>query len=104
MLGKVSLYYSLEDRITKLNAHGTITHGIYTSAQVQQVVTRQICNKQSRFQRFSASLDNMALPGEVMKVTLWHVGIISGRKLFTFAAQSLGIGLTLVTGEAQDPR
>ncbi|KAF9776597.1 hypothetical protein IL306_005195 [Fusarium sp. DS 682] len=79
---------------------GTITHGMYTSAQVQKIVKRQICDERSNFHRFTASMTNMVQSGEDIQISVQHIGMIAGRKLLSFTAKSLATGLTVLTGEA----
>lgn len=66
---------------------GTITHGMYTSAVVRGLVENCVAeNDISLTKSFGCSFVGMVLPQDRLDVNLWHVGMVSGRKIIKVEA------------------
>ncbi|RDW58716.1 fatty acid synthase subunit beta [Coleophoma cylindrospora] len=83
------------------NLPGTITHGMYSSSAVRNLVERVICaNKVGSMRSFRASFVGMVLPNMEIEVHLHHVGMIEGCKIIEVDARDLKTGQTVLLGEA----
>ncbi|KAL2432422.1 Fatty acid synthase subunit beta [Exophiala dermatitidis] len=81
---------------------GTITHGMNTSARVRAAIENRICgNDKDQFRSFRVKFVNMVLPGDELHVTIRHVGMVRGRRIFEFHARNLRTSLIAVEGEAE---
>ncbi|KAI6353196.1 hypothetical protein MCOR25_009120 [Pyricularia grisea] len=61
----------------------TITHGMYVSATVRQVLERAVAaQRPERILRYEARFVNMVLPGDVLDVTFTHAAMLNGCLVF----------------------
>ena len=80
---------------------GTITQGMYTSALVRGFVeTWAADNDVGRVKSFDCSFEDMVLPNDHLNVKLWHVGMLSGRKVVKVEATKTN-GQRVLAGEAE---
>lgn len=80
---------------------GTITHGMYTSARVRDMISRQISGSDDQLlHSFSTCFTNMVLPEEEMRLSLQHIGMEDGMKIFSFQLQNVSTNLKVLDGEA----
>ncbi|KAK6822510.1 hypothetical protein PG987_014055 [Apiospora arundinis] len=64
-----------------VNLPGTITHGMYCSAAVRQVVEKHMANQDPRrIQKYDVSFVGMVLPGDTLEVSLRHTAMQAGLK------------------------
>ncbi|KAI9848828.1 MAG: beta subunit of fatty acid synthetase [Sclerophora amabilis] len=81
---------------------GTITHGMYTSAAVRNLVeTLAAERKAGRMRSFRSSFVGMVLPGDELEVKIQHVGMIDGRKVITFEAFKKATKEKVLVGESE---
>jgi len=66
---------------------GTVTHGMYISAVVRGLVETLVAENDIQLMKsFSCSFVGMVWPQDRLDVKLWHVGMVSGRKLIKVEA------------------
>lgn len=83
-----------------VNLPGTITHGMYCSAAVRQVVERCAADlRSSMVRKYEASFVGMVLPGDVLEVTLRHVAMDDGCRVVKVEAKDQA-GEKVLEGEA----
>lgn len=84
-----------------VNLKGNITHGMYTSAAVRGFVEVWAAdNDVERVRSFKCSFVDMVLPNDHIEVKLWHVGMVSGRKIVKVEAFK-NSGDKVLVGEAE---
>ncbi len=80
---------------------GTITHGMYTSARVRGLLeTWAAENDVKAVKTFNCSFIGMVLPQDQIDVKLWHIGMVSGRKIVKVEARNSS-DETVLVGEAE---
>lgn len=68
---------------------GTITHGMYCSAAVRQVVEKYAADQSpDRVRKYTASFVGMVLPGDVLEISLHHTAMHSGLKVIKVEARN----------------
>ncbi|KAK2767667.1 beta subunit of fatty acid synthetase [Arachnomyces sp. PD_36] len=83
-----------------VNLPGTITHGMYCSAAVRQVVERCAADLHaSMVRKYEASFVGMVLPGDVLEVTLRHTAMDDGCRVVKVEARNQA-GEKVLDGEA----
>ena len=83
-----------------VNLPGTITHGMYCSAAIRQVVERCAADlRASMVRKYEASFVGMVLPGDVLEVTLRHVAMDDGCRVVNVEARNQS-GEKVLEGEA----
>ena len=81
---------------------GTITHGMYSSAAVRNIVDASVTgNNVGRMRRFETSFVGMVLPKDEIEIELQHTSMIEGRKVITLKATSRRSGEKVLTGEVE---
>ena len=90
---------------TYAGLQGTITHGMHSSARVRAFAEIWAAENDVRLiKSFDCSFDDMVLPNDHIDVNLWHVGMISGRKIVKMEATKNGTGKVLTaTAEVEQP-
>ncbi|KAI9880706.1 MAG: beta subunit of fatty acid synthetase [Pleopsidium flavum] len=84
-----------------VDLRGNITHGMYTSAAVRGLVEIWAAdNDVERVRSFKCSFVDMVLPNDHIEVKLWHVGMVSGRKIVKVEAYN-NSGDKVLVGEAE---
>jgi fatty acid synthase subunit beta, fungi type len=84
------------------NLPGPITHGMYTSAAIRQLVERAACSSEDvRMKSYHASFVGMVLPGDVLEVQVMHVAIKEGLRVLSFEARNVATGEKVLVGEAE---
>ncbi|KAK7990686.1 fatty acid synthase subunit beta [Apiospora arundinis] len=64
-----------------VNLPGTITHGMYCSAAVRQVIEKHMADQDPRrIQKYDVSFVGMVLPGDTLEVSLRHTAMQAGLK------------------------
>ena len=82
--------------------HGTITHGMYSSAAVRSLVEVWAAdNYISRVRAFSCSFVGMVLPNDDIEVKLEHIGMINGRKIIKVECLNKETQTPVLIGEAE---
>ncbi|KAL6884407.1 fatty acid synthase subunit beta dehydratase [Trichoderma evansii] len=80
---------------------GTITHGMWISAAVRELVERAAgCSERIRMRSYKISFLSMLLPGETVRVTVDHVAMKQGLRVLFFEASNTVTGIKVVSGEA----
>ena len=80
---------------------GTITHGMYCSAAVRQVVVEAAANNcEERMRKYEVNFIGMVLPNDVLTVALHHIGMIDGLKVVKVEARKQSTGEKVLEGEA----
>ena len=80
---------------------GTITHGMYYSAAVSQVVLRFAADDcEQRMRKYEANFVGMVLPGDILKVSLSHTGMKEGLKVIKVEARKESSGEKVMEGIA----
>ncbi|KAK4153968.1 beta subunit of fatty acid synthetase [Chaetomidium leptoderma] len=83
------------------NLPGTITHGMYCSAVVRQVVEKHAASRDpDRIRNYKVSFVGMVLPGDVLKVSLCHSGMQAGLQVIDIAVTNTQTGVKVLTGSA----
>ena len=84
---------------------GTITHGMYSSASVRNLAEVWAAENDVRLMRsFDCTFDDVILPNDHIDVNIWHVGMISGRKIVRVEATRNGTARVLTaTAEVEQP-
>nr|AGQ43602.1 HC-toxin fatty acid synthase beta subunit [Alternaria jesenskae] len=81
---------------------GTITHGMYCSAVIQDLVERLAADGNAgRIRQFSTSFVGMVLPNEKLQVKLKHIGMVEGRILLNIEATAQETGHRVIVGKAE---
>ncbi|EXJ85583.1 hypothetical protein A1O1_05948 [Capronia coronata CBS 617.96] len=84
------------------NLPGTITHGMYTSAAVRQLVEKAAgTSEQVRMRSYKASFVSMVLPGDTLEVSVSHVAMKDGLRVLSFQAVNMHSGDKVLVGEAE---
>lgn len=84
------------------NLPGPITHGMWTSATVRQVVEKAAgCSDKVHMRSFKASFVNMVLPNSVLDVQIHHTAMKDGLRVLSFQALHSKSGQVVVEGEAE---
>ncbi|KAL1842324.1 hypothetical protein VTJ49DRAFT_5492 [Mycothermus thermophilus] len=80
---------------------GTITHGMYCSAVVRQVLEKHAAGRDpDRIRKYSVSFVGMVLPNDVLEVSLCHSGMQAGLKVFDITVTNTQTGAKVLTGSA----
>ncbi|XP_044721306.1 acyl transferase domain-containing protein [Hirsutella rhossiliensis] len=81
---------------------GTITHGMFTSAAVRQLVEKAAgASEKVRMRSYRASFVDMVLPGDVLEVSVSHVAMKNGLRVLSFEAVNASTGDKVLVGEAE---
>ncbi|RFU28639.1 hypothetical protein B7463_g7700, partial [Scytalidium lignicola] len=84
------------------NLPGTITHGMYSSAAVRNLVERWVYkNEVGCMRRFYASFVGMVLPKAELEVCITHTGMIDGCKIVSIEASNADTKEKVLIGEAE---
>ncbi|KAL6151409.1 hypothetical protein ACJQWK_10672 [Exserohilum turcicum] len=84
------------------NLPGPITHGMYTSAAVRQVVEKAAgCSDNVRMRSYKASFVNMVLPNSVLDVQIHHTAMKDGLRVLSFQALHSESKQVVLEGEAE---
>ncbi|KAI1613405.1 fatty acid synthase subunit beta dehydratase [Exophiala viscosa] len=84
------------------NLPGTITHGMYTSAAVRQLVEKAAgLSEEVRMRSYKASFVSMVLPGDTLEVSANHVAMKDGLRVLSFQAVNINTGEKVLIGEAE---
>ncbi|KAK6086189.1 fatty acid synthase [Seiridium cupressi] len=80
---------------------GTITHGMYCSAAVRQVVEKHAAGQSpDRIRKYDVSFVGMVLPNDTLEVSLRHSGMQSGLKSFDITVTKQETGDKVLVGSA----
>jgi fatty acid synthase subunit beta len=80
---------------------GTITHGMYSSAAVSQIVEKYAAGQNpDRIRRYDVSFTGMVLPGDVLDVSLRHSGMQAGAQVIDITATNTRTGDKALVGSA----
>ena len=82
---------------------GTITHGMFTSAAVRQLVERAAGTSEQyvRMRSYKTSFVGMILPGDVIKVQVQQIAMRRGLRVLSFEAVNVKTEAKVLTGEAE---
>lgn len=84
------------------NLPGTITHGMFTSAAVRQLVEKAAgANEKVRMRSYKCSFVDMVLPGTQLAVQVSHVAMKHGLRILSFHATNVITGDKVLVGEAE---
>ncbi|RMZ69319.1 Fatty acid synthase subunit beta [Pyrenophora seminiperda CCB06] len=84
------------------NLPGPITHGMYTSAAVRQVVEKAAgCNDRVHMRSYKASFVNMVLPNSTLDVQIHHTAMKNGLRVLSFQAVHSESKQVVLEGEAE---
>jgi fatty acid synthase subunit beta len=84
-----------------VNLPGTITHGMYCSAAVRQVVEKNITGgNPDRIRSYKVSFVGMVLPNDVLDVSLTHSGMQAGLQVIDIVVCNKQTGAKVLTGSA----
>ena len=84
------------------NLPGTITHGMYTSAAVRQLVEKAAgSNEEVRMRSYKASFIAMVLPGDELEVSVTHIAMKNGMRVLSFQAVKIKTDEKVLVGEAE---
>lgn len=84
-----------------VNLPGTITHGMYCSAAVRQVVeSYAAAQTPERVRKYTASFVGMVLPGDTLDVSLHHTSMLNGLQVVKIEARKTETGEKVLEGEA----
>ncbi|KAL2267370.1 hypothetical protein VTJ83DRAFT_4647 [Remersonia thermophila] len=80
---------------------GTITHGMYCSAVVRQVLEKHAAGRDpDRIRKYSVSFVGMVLPNDVLEVSLCHSGMQAGLRVFDITVTNTQTSAKVLTGSA----
>lgn len=80
---------------------GTITHGMYCSAAVRQVVEKQAAGQNpDRIKKYSVSFVGMVLPNDILEVSLRHSSMHAGLMTIDITASKKATGEKVLVGSA----
>jgi fatty acid synthase subunit beta len=83
------------------NLPGTVTHGMYCSAVVRQVVEQFAAGQEpDRILKYSVSFVGMVLPDDVLEVSLCHSGMQAGLRDIDISVSNKHTGAKVLTGSA----
>ncbi|CCF56008.1 hypothetical protein KAFR_0A05730 [Kazachstania africana CBS 2517] len=83
------------------NLPGTITHGMYSSANIRALIENCAADGvSSRVRGYTCQFVNMVLPNTQLTTVIQHVGMINGRKVVKFETKNDQDTIVL-TGEAE---
>ncbi|KAL8690260.1 MAG: hypothetical protein Q9218_004257, partial [Villophora microphyllina] len=81
---------------------GTVTHGMFTSATVRQLIESAAAEAdRARFRCWSTSFEGMVLPGDELRVEMRHVTMAQGNMLFKVQAFNNASGDRVMDAEAE---
>ncbi|RLV90824.1 Fatty acid synthase subunit beta [Spathaspora sp. JA1] len=81
---------------------GTITHGMYSSANIRSLVEQWAANNvASRVRAFKCDFVGMVLPNDTLQTTLEHIGMINGRKIIKVETKNVESDSVVLIGEAE---
>lgn len=81
---------------------GTITHGMYSSTAVRNLVERWVQgNKTGCMRRFNVSFVGMVLPNTEIEVQMEHIGMIDGCKIISIDVRNSETKQKILLGEAE---
>ncbi|EUC26809.1 hypothetical protein COCCADRAFT_113337, partial [Bipolaris zeicola 26-R-13] len=81
---------------------GLITHGMYCSAAIQDLVERLVADGNAgRIRQFSMSFVGMVLPNQKLEVKLEHIGMVEGMIRLHIEARAQETGHRVIVGEAK---
>jgi fatty acid synthase subunit beta len=81
---------------------GTITHGMYVSAAVRQLVETWAAEGSSmRMKKYNVSFVGMTLPNDHIDVVLEHTAMQNGRKVISIEARNTATQQLILTGESE---
>ncbi|KID60191.1 Fatty acid synthase subunit beta [Metarhizium brunneum] len=84
------------------NLPGTITHGMFTSAAVRQLVDKAAgINKNVRMRSYKCNFVDMVLPGTQLEVKVNHTATKHGLRVLSFHATNIITGNKVLIGEAE---
>ncbi|EDU42149.1 fatty acid synthase subunit beta dehydratase [Pyrenophora tritici-repentis Pt-1C-BFP] len=84
------------------NLPGPITHGMYTSAAVRQVVEKAAgCSNKVHMRSYKASFVNMVLPNSVLDIQIHHTAMKDGLRILNFQAVHSESKQVVLEGEAE---
>ncbi|CAE7199855.1 hypothetical protein HRS9139_06474 [Pyrenophora teres f. teres] len=84
------------------NLPGPITHGMYTSAAVRQVVEKAAgCSDRVHMRSYKASFVNMVLPNSVLDIQIHHTAMKDGLRVLSFQAIHSESKQVVLEGEAE---
>jgi fatty acid synthase subunit beta len=84
------------------NLPGPITHGMYTSAAVRQIIEKAAgCSHQVHMRSYEASFVNMVLPDNVLDIQIQHVAMKEGLRVLSFQVLDSESRQVVVEGEAE---
>ena len=79
-----------------------VTHGMYTSAAVRRAVEVSVAERDyTRFRRYSASFEDVVLPGDTLRVEMQHVAMIEGRMVLEIQAYNDETNAKVLEAEAE---
>ncbi|KAL2132510.1 hypothetical protein VTI74DRAFT_3729 [Chaetomium olivicolor] len=83
------------------NLPGTVTHGMYCSAAVRQVVEKYAASRDpDRIRNYKVSFVGMVLPDDVLEVSLCHSGMQAGLRTIDITVSNKQTGAKVLTGSA----
>ncbi len=83
------------------NLPGTVTHGMYCSAVVRQVVEKHAASQDpDRIRNYNVSFVGMVLPDDLLEVSLCHSGMQAGLRVIEITVINKQTGAKVVTGSA----
>ena len=81
---------------------GTITHGMFTSGRIRGLIEKLFCaSNVGLFKSFHCSFTGMVLPGDSLRATFHHVGMVAGRKIIKVVVAHKESNETVLVGEAE---
>lgn len=84
-----------------VNLPGTITHGMYCSAAVRQVVEKHMADQDpQRIRKYDVSFVGMVLPGDTLAVSLRHTAMQAGLKCIEIEVTKGDGGEKVLVGSA----
>ena len=78
---------------------GTITHGMYCSAAVRQILEKHL-GGQNRIAKYQISFVDMILPSQLLEVSIHHTGMQAGLLAFEIEVKDAESGFRVLTGSA----
>ncbi len=83
------------------NLPGTVTHGMYCSAVVRQVVEKHVTSQDpDRICTYKVSFVGMVLPDDLLEVSLCHSGMQAGLRVIDITVINKQTGAKVLTGSA----
>lgn len=79
-----------------------VTHGMYTSAAVRRAVEISVAESDyTRFRRYSASFEDIVIPGDTLRVEMQHIAMIEGRMVLKIQAVNDATNVKVLQAEAE---